>query len=435
METQTDKNHANDKNPRKKSGARLLISAVSIFFSVFIVLIMGFTFTAINTSCSTTGVYGSDDIVSEELTTGQKIQNYVSSPFRLIGGVVIYPLKALFVDFPEAIYKSFDSELVNYADKLNSGTKKEKEEALFFLSYSEDPEAWKIIIIAFQDKDADIQKQAVLSLVKQKNLPEEAVKQIRDILTYAQSDSSVLLSAIYAIGDLGDERDIKKLKMIYEDEEYADVFRSFALLSLAKLGMPEAEQEAVKTITDHKIHPVMYANSLLSIGYCGMKTDEGRKVMYDSLQDNDERIVTGAITGLGIANDFEFLENLLRKAKTSEFVKKKILVVLGEFGGKDKIDLIKHHLNHSSSNEIRQYAIFGLAKARYKPIVEELIKNLQMESPEIISHEKEPETLWVRLWSLGFLFELTGENFGIDYQPWKKWWDSNKEEFLKETDS
>ena len=159
--------------------------------------------------------------------------------------------------------------------------------------------------------------------------------------------------------------------------------------------------------------------------------DESAKILRESAISEDERVRTAAITGLGAAKDFEYLEGLLSNPKINDDIKKKILIVLGEFGGVAKIDIIRNYLINSKNDDLRQHAIYGLAKAHYKPIVGELIENLKLDSPAIQRGEKKSKTIWVRLWSLSFLFELTGQNFGIDYKPWKEWWDSEKDNFLK----
>ncbi|MCD4658192.1 MAG: HEAT repeat domain-containing protein [Planctomycetes bacterium] len=420
-----------NKRKAKAKMSKILLSSISVFFSVFVIVFMGFSVTAMNTSCSTTESYGNETIISEEMTTGHRMQNILTAPFRIAGGLIIYPLKAVFVDFPSALYDSFGSELDEYAKKLREGNQREKEEALFFLVYVKNPDAWKLILKAFDDNNPEIRKQAILSYVKRKDIPDESVHFIRALLL--DKDFSVRLAAIYALGEIGTEDDITILREIYKDEENAEVFKSFALLSLSMLGVKEAETEALIILKQTDKHPMMYANALLCIGHCGMKIDESAKILRDSVLSEDERMRTAAITSLGAAKEFDYLEGLLLSKEISDDVKKKILIVLGEYGGTAKIDVIKLYLMRSKNDELRQYAVYGLARARYKPIVGELIENLRLDSPEINRGERKSQTIWTRLWSLSFLFELTGQNFGIDYKPWKKWWDSEKEEFLEST--
>jgi len=170
------------KQKTKSRKAAVLVSSLSVFFSVFVVLFLGFSVTALNTSCSTTEKYGSRDLLSEDLSTSHKVQNVISSPFRLVGGMVVYPLKALFVDFPSALYHAFDGELAEYAEKLKSDDPEDREEALFYLSYAEDEDAWKLILNTFGDENAEVRKQAVLALTKRKNLPKSAVDKVRNIV-------------------------------------------------------------------------------------------------------------------------------------------------------------------------------------------------------------------------------------------------------------
>jgi len=417
-------------NEKAKSKlSKILLSTISGFFSVLVIIFMGFSVTAMNTSCSTTETYGNEAILDEKMTTGQHVQNIITAPFRIIGGLIIYPLKAVFIDFPSALFDSLGNDLDEYSEKLRAGSQRDKEEALFFLVYTKNPDSWKLIVKAFEDENPEIRKQAILSLVKRKDIPKDTIQLIRSLLL--DPNSSVQLAAIYALGKIGTKEDIKILQEIYKNDDNAEVFKSFALLSMSMLGVSEAETEATLILKQPDKHPVMYANALMCIGYCGMQKVESAKILRESAVSDDERVRTAAITGLGAAKDFEYLEGLLSNSKISDEIKMKILIVLGEFGGVDKIDIIRNYMISSKNNELRQHAVYGLAKARYKPIVGELIENLNLDSPAIRLGERKSQTIWVRLWSLSFLFELTEQNFGIDYTPWKEWWDSEKEEFLK----
>jgi len=382
-----------------------------------------------NTSCSTPESYGNEAILDEEMTTGQHVQNIITAPFRIIGGLVIYPLKAVFVDFPSALFDSLGTDLDEYSEKLRAGSQRDKEEALFFLTYTESPDSCKLIVKAFKDENPEVRKQAILCLVKRNDIPDESIQLIRSLLL--DQNPSVRLAAVYALGKIGTDEDVKILREIYKNAENAEVFKSFALLSMAMLGVKEAETEALSILKKPNKHPMMYANALMCIGYCGMKNAESAKILRESAVGKDERVRTAAITGLGAAKDYEYLEGLLSNPKISDDIKKKILIVLGEFGGVAKIDIIRNYLINSKNDDLRQHAIYGLAKARYKPIVGELIENLKLDSPAIQRGEKKSQTIWVRLWSLSFLFELTGQNYGIDYTPWKEWWESEKDDFLK----
>lgn len=359
----------------------------------------------------------------EDLSTEQEAQNVISFPFRVAGGVVVYPLKFLFHDLPNEISSAFEDELASQRKKLASERPVEREIAVAELAEIGTASAVPLLVAAFADSDAAVRRDAVLAFAKfSPAVVREGENHLKPAIPVAQrlrqmlrdNDPLIRAGAAMALAQIGDTPDIEALRVACDIPGEDEGVVSFMILARGRLGDSAAQADALAMVADFSRHPLTHANALMALAHLGGPA--GERELRRALAHPDDRVVIAAVTGLGVMRDFGLLMTLARDGTPLQ--RQKSLIALGEFGGQDFVAVLERY-RQSDDPEIRVAAILGLAQAGYPRCVPYLVELL---------HERDPMT---RLHALTFLMRMTRKDFGLDPTPWSDWWNHHGGGFVE----
>lgn len=365
-----------------------------------------------------------DLIVNQELNDEQQFQNVISTPFRIIGGVIVYPLKLLFYDIPNAIADAIRGNPNAPLERLKDEDPRVRELGIMELAeYTEPDEAVKPLLGMLDDEDASVRRQALIALA---SVGDDSIETRLTAHVY-DPNPVVRAAALYALGEIGTRQSLPVVRSKYADEDESEIVRAQALLSMSQLGDASAEAYANAILADADAHALWHANALLALGHIGtpdaiktlMKYARPAKAKDDAdPPTQDDRLTIAAITALGVAARYDHLLALVNTNTHAPLVRHKALLTLGEYGRSMYVPILETFLN-ADDEATRTHAIFGIALAGDPSVCPRLIDLLANPDP------------WARLWALTFLKRLTRDDKGIDPDPWRRYWNDKGKEIIE----
>ena len=188
------------------------------------------------------------------------------------------------------------------------------------------------------------------------------------------------LTAIFTLAEINDKRAIEPLRNLLESE--LDSIRLAAAVALLRFGDKKAEEMTENALRDKKGDIQYYALCAL------IECPNGKA-----------------------------LPRLIEMLGSDEAVSRnQVVKALGAFGGRQASDALIAELNKTEYYFDQIYAIEALAGLKDKKAVSPLIKILQSH-PNVIARQKSEKALQ----------EITGQNFGWNWQAWRRWYEANKE--------
>jgi HEAT repeat protein len=176
-------------------------------------------------------------------------------------------------------------------------------------------------------------------------------------------------------------------------------------LLIKKLSSPDANERAKAAKALSKI---------------GNRAKAAVKPLIKLLYDNNIKVRKIAIRALAKTGDRRAVEPLiaLLKDKNAE-IRRTVIMPLSMLGGKSAVDAINKAL-HDTNYIVRMESIYVLRDIGDETSVEPLIILLDNVDDKL------------RRASAVTLNIITGEDFGSNKEKWQKWWNANKDKFLKE---
>ena len=258
-------------------------------------------------------------------------------------------------------------------------------------------------------------------------------------------DADVHRAAAYALSRIGGKEVIEALIAALKDKS-ADVRRA-AAKALGTIKAKEAVKPLIAVLKGDKDSKVRCeaANALGHIG-----GEEVVKTLIAALKDKDNYVRWSAAHALRGMKAKETLEPLMTALKNKDWrVRQAAAYVLGEMRAKEAVEPLIAMLKNDKDWRIRSRAAYALGRIKAKGAVEPLIaalkdanNNVRYAAAVALGNIRAKEAVkpliealkdkgWNVRWAVYALTEITGKNFGKDYNKWLKWWqeqqNSNKE--------
>lgn len=237
-----------------------------------------------------------------------------------------------------------------------------------------------------------------------------AVEPLIEILNAKQA--YIRLEATWALGEIRDKRAVNTLVNILKDE-FSGV-RKNAAEALGKIKDKRAVESLIYILKDNNVD--VREKAVWALGE--IMDIQAVVPLIIALEDEDSSVRWESAKALGKIKDRRAVESLIEALNDEvEGVRSGPAWALGEI--KDK-KAIKPLIIAFKSKDIMvqgkiAYALIKIGKPVVKPLIDAL----------------KDEDFSVRWNAKVTLEEITKQSFGEDYNAWLKWWEENKEKFLK----
>jgi HEAT repeat protein len=292
--------------------------------------------------------------------------------------------------------------------------------------------AIKLLVPALKDEDSTVRTTAAeaLSRIGDKHIVEPFIEALKD------SEPKVRAIAAETLGNLGDARAVERLTVLFKDNQ-PEVCCA-AIEAIVSLGAKDAAQELRKARKHYKCRPVILAADFALAMLAGDEAAFGS--VLKALNDDNPEVRRCAARLLGKTGRKEVVEPLIKSmdkwirqdilqslklmGKTAmdelcrisggkdEALRELALEALSAIGGLEALDILVASLRDKKEG-IRGLAAQGLARIG-KPAIGALIDLLK--DGDII----------VRVHAARTLERITEEDFGLDHDKWKEWYEKNK---------
>ncbi len=257
------------------------------------------------------------------------------------------------------------------------------------------------------DRSREVQVGAASSVArmeKDENAFSFIVKSLQD------NAVNVRKTAAEALGKIGDKRAFEPLIGALKDNS-ADV-RDQAAWALAHIRNKKAIKSLIGALNDSDAN--VRGSAALALGYLG--DDQALEPLTRALRDHDTDVRIWAAAALGELGDKRATEPLIKTLKDeNEDVRGEAAGALGQLRDKRATKALIKALQ-DQEDLVRDIAAWALGEICDKRAIKPLIEILR---------DKDEE---VRSTAAKALSEITKQDFGEDYEKWKKWYEKNKDE-------
>jgi len=343
----------------------------------------------------------------------------------------------------EALMKIGDRAVEPMIAALNDEDKSVRRFAVEVLGKMKDPRAVEPLIVLLNDESEKVRMKVVEVLGEFKD--PRAVEPLIRVL----NDESVKVRMLAAevLGEMGDPRAVEFLISSLRDEK--PEVRVKAVEALAKIGHPSALEFLTAVLGDEK--PEVRLKVVEIFGE--MKDPRTVVPLIETLEDKSNKVRVASVKALGQMKDPRAAEYLIAKFKTrSKSLREAVIGALSEFKDTRTIELLIATLDDKNwLMRWRAAEVLGNIKDPrvFEPLIAylkdeknmfikggEVAKNIlgNIEDPRVIEpliaalKDADKGDQW---WIVSTLKGLTGQDFDKNHEEWQKWWEENKEVFLK----
>ena len=326
---------------------------------------------------------------------------------------------------------------------LNDENKNVRIFAAIALGEIKDSRAVEPLITALRDENVEVREKTVSALgkIKHPRVLEFLIVALRD------ENSKVRVKAVEVLGEMKDPRVVEPLIAALNDE--SEKVRMLTAEVLGETKDPRAVEPLITALNDENSE--VRVKTLEALGK--MKDFRALESLIAALNDKSNDVRVASAKALGQMEDPRAAENLIAKFKTrSKSLREAVIEALSEFKDTRTIELLIATLD-DKNRLMRWHAAEVLGNIKDPRAIEPLIAYLKKEKDKwihgevvknVLGETKDPraiEPLIAALkdadkgdqwWIVSTLKGLTEQDFGKNYEEWQKWWEENKEKFLKE---
>ncbi|MCR4317655.1 MAG: hypothetical protein NUW37_15045 [Planctomycetes bacterium] len=354
----------------------------------------------------------------DDLTTWQYIHNFVSFPFRVIGAVIVYPLKFVFYDAPVFVYESFESDepIDTTISDVESEDPEKRFEAARSLFETPNPAAVDTLVRAL-DKEpyTEIMFWQISALRRtgdQRALPAVLAKIDTD-------DPRISSAAVVSLPDLGDAsliEDIRKRMTVFGETSEQ---RIPYMICLARFGDLRIRDECFILLGNDSASVLLKSTALWCLGT--LKDGSSLETIVRFLEDEDIRLTMSAATALGILGETEMMIEIAKDPKSGENESVSCIKNLAIYGSAEMFpDLLAvQRDNRGKENQRGFWAVYALSRLDYPEAIPLLTEELSSRAEVML-----------RVKAIEELSRLSGANLGSDPAAWRAWWIENRSAYL-----
>ena len=279
-----------------------------------------------------------------------------------------------------------------------------------------DPRAVEPLIAALKDDNYSVRQKSAWALGNIKDL--RSVEPL--IAALKDDDSGVRRNAVNALGEIKDPRSIELLIAALQDTNWKS--QSSVKSTLDKIDPNWANTEAAKQSVFDFVAALKDTNSATirksaatALGY--LKNPHAAEPLIDAMKDEDRYVRMNVISALGNIGDTSAVKPLIAELEAPNN-KNWASHAMGKIKDPRAEEPLIATLKDTNSVFVRSSAAEALGKIKDPRAVEPLIAALNDKYSD------------VRTNALKALRQITGRGL-LKYDSWIKWWDENKESFMK----